>query len=293
MAEVLLISGRDLEDDRGFYSSSARLGNGGQISSHQQIYGFDLEPDTESGSKFRDMTSDKRSRLFVGKRFPVEDGEDYIVLSSDGGSPFAGEEFKRNHLFVGKRGSPRFVGKRSVAGLLNRAKRFVQSEPVDETESEDYAWKAWMEDKEDGSDNAKRSRMFVGKRRGSGESEEGGKRSRLFVGRRGELESQRETDHTGAMCSVDGGAVEADKRSRLFVGKRPIFEHHLQSQKSSSDEDHQAIAEKDDKVDIIPSPEVSHAPELEKRPRLFPGKRPAPGFVGKRPAPGFVGKREA
>lgn len=268
--------------------------------------GLYLESAKESGSKFRDM--EKRSRLFVGKRLPstsTEDADDYIVVSSlDGGSPFVGEEFKRNHLFVGKRGTPRFVGKRSVVGLLTRAKRFAENEDAKDAAAvaerggeDDDAWKkAWMEggDEEGEDDDKKRARMFVGKRRGGGadrESELNAKRSRLFVGRRSGLLPWREADG----FSVEGGGDE-EKRSRLFVGKRPSYDDHRgQKNAAGGGEGSKAAAEKGESVDGgVQSPDApSQVAELDKRPRLFPGKRPAPGFVGKRPAPGFVGKRDA
>lgn len=229
-----------------------------------------LEP-VRKGASFDLVQPEKRSRLFVGKRISndyLSDDEDVILLSEDNDEPF---DVKRNHLFVGKRASPRFVGKRSVTNQpfrMMRKKRFASNEYGRDGKMEDSdesrMWKLWMTagTGEEGNAAEKRARMFVGKRR---ELEaEDKKRSRLFVGRRAEAEDEEEEkrDSENALPAEVELSEEADKRSRLFVGKR-----RLGTEKEAGE---------------VHTPQGDVGEAIDKRVHLFPGKRPAPGFVGKR-----------
>lgn len=231
-----------------------------------------LEP-VRKGASFDLVQPEKRSRLFVGKRISndyLSDDEDLILLSEDNDEPF---DVKRNHLFVGKRASPRFVGKRSVTNQpfrMMRKKRFASNEYGRDGKMEDSdegrMWKLWMTagTGEEGNAAEKRARMFVGKRR---ELEaEDKKRSRLFVGRRAEAEDEEEEeekrDSEIALPAELELSEEAAKRSRLFVGKR-----HFGTEKEPGE---------------IHTSQGAAGEAIDKRVHLFPGKRPAPGFVGKR-----------
>lgn len=246
-----------------------------------------LEP-MRKGAPFDLVQPEKRSRLFVGKRISddyLSDDEDLILVSEDNDEPPF--EFKRNHLFVGKRASPRFVGKRSVANQpsrMTRKKRFASNEFGRDGKMEDSEesrmWKLWMTGGtgEDGNAAEKRARLFVGKRRQLEADDH--KRSRLFVGRRAEAkdEDEEEKRFSALPAEVDLSEEEAAKRSRLFVGKRRLVDH------PSSHSAERFGAEEKGPGDMHSSPPgaATGEPTDDKRVHLFPGKRPAPGFVGKR-----------
>lgn len=242
-----------------------------------------LEP-VRKGSSFDLIQPEKRSRLFVGKRFSddyLSDDEDLLPLSSeDNDEPLYVKS--RSHLFVGRRASPRFVGKR-----MARKKRFASNEYGRDENMEDSdegrMWKLWMTPGSGEVGNTvadkrsrlfvgdKRSRLFVGKRRELEADDK--KRSRLFVGRRAEAEEEKRDSGIALPAEVE--LSEADKRSRLFVGKR-----HPGDQPSSHSSERFGTEKEPDEMPS--SPRAAGESTDDKRVHLFPGKRPAPGFVGKR-----------
>lgn len=208
---------------------------------------------------------EKRNRMFVGKR-PYMDDEDqkrarmfvgkrarmFVGKRSDDDDA---EDEKRAHMFVGKRSHEDAYEKRARMFVGKRPRMFVGKK------SDEF-------DDEEAREEEKRNRMFVGKR------------ARMFVGRRSDFDDEKRARMFVGKRADD---ISEDKRARMFVGRsiplQDYYDHlkraHFFVGKRNNDEDDTDLNDND----------------MEKRARLFVGKRRVPGFVGKRPAPGFIGKR--
>ena len=188
---------------------------------------------------------------------------------------------------VGKRAPPSFIGKRQDGDEDEKRARFFvgrRSHPDDSADDD-------VDDLE--GDLVKRARFFVGKK-----DAEDDKRARMFVGKRARMfVGKREHDED----------MEDEKRARMFVGKRPRMfvgkRAHMFVGKRAYDEDwddkrarmfvgkraHMFVGKRDGLEDLD---------DEEKRARMFIGKRADDSeeekrnrmFVGKRRNL-FIGKR--
>lgn len=259
--EVELIVGHEREEPEMSAAAAASLDRQQHfIARYPQIYSlYQILGPTERSKELEFMVRpDRRSRLFVGKRVYNGDYETGGLgeNAADEGAAEADEfflrendQFKRNHLFVGKRASPRFVGKRAAEDQLRmtRRKRFSDAGKEREngkhevmTMNDGPLREHWMglaeslsrenegEVKRGHRFVGKRGHRFVGKRPGGDESSDSrldldeAKRSRLFVGRRSdeEFDDQRRDQSNYYEYFPEEDVTEDAKRSRLFVGKR-------------------------------------------------------------------------